>query len=102
MKEIGFSAFSCCKELQTLRLNNGLEKIRANAFFSTGIRKLETPTTLKRIDNDAFAECTELQILRLREGLEKIGKKAFRNTNIVKLVTPKTLRTKKNMIKKAE
>ncbi|WP_181819071.1 leucine-rich repeat domain-containing protein, partial [Metamycoplasma hominis] len=47
VKEIGESAFSDCKNLKEVILNEGLEKIGAWAFFNTNIKSITIPGSVK-------------------------------------------------------
>ncbi|RAW47457.1 hypothetical protein DQW92_01315, partial [Metamycoplasma hominis] len=54
VKEIGESAFSDCKNLKEVTLNEGLEKIGAWAFKYTNIKSITIPGSIKEIDDWAF------------------------------------------------
>ncbi|RBI46854.1 leucine-rich repeat domain-containing protein, partial [Metamycoplasma hominis] len=82
VKEIGKGAFSDCKNLKEVILNEGLEKIGDEAFSSTKIESITIPGSVKEIGGRAFSGCTNLEEVSLNEGLEKIGAEAFRYTNI--------------------
>ncbi|WP_181695836.1 leucine-rich repeat domain-containing protein [Metamycoplasma hominis] len=73
IKEIGGYAFSSCKNLKEVILNEGLEKIDSGAFYNTNIKSITIPGSIKEIGEDAFSWCTNLKEVILNEGLEKIG-----------------------------
>ncbi|RAW47460.1 leucine-rich repeat domain-containing protein, partial [Metamycoplasma hominis] len=77
VKEIGESAFSGCKYLKEVTLNEGLEKIGAEAFERTNIESITIPGLVKEIGERAFYGCIYLWEVILNEGLEKIGAEAF-------------------------
>ncbi|WP_334199213.1 leucine-rich repeat domain-containing protein [Metamycoplasma hominis] len=54
IKEIDESAFLGCRNLKEVILNEGLEKIRAGAFFNTNIKSITIPDSVKEIDGWAF------------------------------------------------
>ncbi|MCZ2781740.1 leucine-rich repeat domain-containing protein, partial [Metamycoplasma hominis] len=54
VKEIGEGAFSGCRNLKEVILNEGLEKIRAGAFLNTKIESITIPDSVKEIGSLAF------------------------------------------------
>ncbi|WP_220149513.1 leucine-rich repeat domain-containing protein, partial [Metamycoplasma hominis] len=70
VKEIGRRAFSNCKNLKEVILNEGLEKIGSGAFRNTKIESINIPGSVKEIGEDAFYCCTNLEEVILNEGLE--------------------------------
>ncbi|RCJ00328.1 leucine-rich repeat domain-containing protein, partial [Metamycoplasma hominis] len=61
VKEIGERAFSDCKNLKEVILNEGLEKIGAAAFRTIRIKSINIPGSVKEIGEDAFSDCTNLE-----------------------------------------
>ncbi|QKX41078.1 leucine-rich repeat domain-containing protein [Metamycoplasma hominis] len=92
VKEIGESAFSDCKNLEEVSLNEGLEKIGAEAFSNTNIESIIIPDSVKEIGQRAFSSCINLEEVSLNEGLEKIGAEAFSNTNIESIIIPDSVK----------
>ncbi|MEX1816136.1 leucine-rich repeat protein [Metamycoplasma hominis] len=88
VKEIGESAFSGCRNIKEVFLNEGLEKIGAGAFNYTRIESINIPGSVKEIGGYAFSDCTNLREVILNEGLEKIGALAFYDTNIESITIP--------------
>ncbi|AUW37073.1 hypothetical protein C1937_01235 [Metamycoplasma hominis] len=88
VKEIGESAFSGCKKLEEVILNEGLKKIGAWAFSNTNIESITIPGSVKEIGEGAFLGCKKLEEVILNEGLEKIGAEAFLNTKIESITIP--------------
>ncbi|QKX38297.1 leucine-rich repeat protein [Metamycoplasma hominis] len=110
VKEICKGAFYGCKNLKEVILNEGLEKIGAEAFKYTNIESITIPGTVKEIGVEAFRHtniksitipnsvkeigeraffgCQNLNEVILNEGLEKIGAKAFYHTSIESITIP--------------
>ncbi|RBI35195.1 hypothetical protein DRW57_01270, partial [Metamycoplasma hominis] len=68
VKEIGRRAFSNCKNLKEVILNEGLEKIGVRAFSSPRIKSINIPGSVKEIGEDAFYGCGNLEEVILNEG----------------------------------
>ncbi|MGC7169753.1 leucine-rich repeat protein [Metamycoplasma hominis] len=92
VKEIGDCAFSGCRNLKEVILNEGLEKIGAWAFEDTKIESITIPSSIKEIGDNAFYGCKNLKEIILNEGLEKIGYEAFRDTNIDSITIPSSVK----------
>ncbi|WP_373888030.1 leucine-rich repeat domain-containing protein, partial [Metamycoplasma hominis] len=88
VKEIGESAFYGCKNLKEVILNEGLEKIGAEAFWDAGIKSITIPGSVKEIGESAFSNCENLKEVILNEGLEKIGAETFYDTKIESITIP--------------
>ncbi|RAW47464.1 leucine-rich repeat domain-containing protein, partial [Metamycoplasma hominis] len=71
IKEIDDSAFLWCQNLKKVILNEGLEKIGAEAFYNTNIESITIPGSVKEIGEGAFYGCIYLWEVILNEGLEK-------------------------------
>lgn len=66
IKVIGSSAFSGCKNLKTVRIEEGVEEIKSEAFL--GCEQLTSiifPNSLKAIGKDAFRMCPQLKGITL-------------------------------------
>ncbi|WP_020002611.1 leucine-rich repeat domain-containing protein, partial [Metamycoplasma hominis] len=66
-----------CKNLKKVILNEGLEKIGAEAFKTINIEYIVIPRSVKEIGDYAFYDCKNLKEVFLNEGLEKTGARAF-------------------------
>eukprot|EP00980_Cylindrotheca_fusiformis_P026831 scaffold17606_cov148-Cylindrotheca_fusiformis.AAC.1 len=57
-------AFCECRSLESLCLNEGLERIGKGAFLACeGLTNVNIPSTVKDIDDGAFQECKLLERL---------------------------------------
>ena len=79
VKVIGVEAFYHNTTLASVDLSEatGLESIKDQAFYSTGISEIVFPENLKTIGDSAFTGCTQLKKVILSEGVEEIGAGAF-------------------------
>ena len=65
VKRIGSSAFSQCNNLQTVRLEEGVEDIDEFAFFNDQkLSEVILPKTLKSITGNAFDMCVSLNEIK--------------------------------------
>ena len=65
VKRIGSSAFSQCNNLQTVRLEEGVEDIDEFAFFNDQkLSEVTLPKTLKSITGNAFDMCVSLNEIK--------------------------------------
>ena len=92
VKEIGEGAFSGCRNIKEVILNEGLEKIDSGAFQDTNIESITIPDSVEEIGKYAFYNCTNLKEVTLNEGLEKIGTGAFGGTNIESITIPDSIK----------
>lgn len=77
---LGEKVFLQCRQLQTVRLAEGLTRIRRETFMSaTALERLDIPDSVKTIDEWACWQCTSLQALHFSEHsrLRQIGERAF-------------------------
>lgn len=90
VKVIESRAFTYCKNLKTVSMGNGVERIGACAFMSCS--KLETihfSENLEKIGDTAFAGCRSLKDVELTgTKLKEIGDNAFQRTLITELRLP--------------
>lgn len=71
-------AFEGCKELASVRIPNGVEKIDDGAFRNCeNLAKAVLPNTLTKIGDEAFRSCHSLKRIVLPDSLTKIGREAF-------------------------
>ena len=103
VKSVGTNAFSKCKQLRKVELNEGLEKLGAKesvngndyegyVFYGSTIESIKIPSTLKVIEIYTFAECENLKNVVFEEGLQEICRTAFFESGLEKVVFPVSLR----------
>lgn len=76
-REIGAYAFSNCKNIKELFLNEGLEVISENAFYQNNIQHLHIPSTVITISSHAFASSTQLTSITGGENVTTLSDDAF-------------------------
>jgi hypothetical protein len=59
-REIAEDAFSECKKLSLVILQNGLEIIGSRAFSGTSIKTIKIPPSVTEMWDDAFEHCSNL------------------------------------------
>lgn len=75
---IGQEAFSCCTNLVSITIPNGVESIGAAAFYSCkALKSITIPSSMKSVEQKAFAYCYRLEEVVIKPGLESIGWQAF-------------------------
>ena len=75
---IGQEAFSCCTNLVSITIPNGVESIGAAAFYSCkALKSITIPSSVKSVEQKAFAHCWHLKEVTIKPGLESIGWQAF-------------------------
>ena len=104
---IGISAFSECKNLESVTLSKGLEKIGENAFYNCdSLQSIEIPKSLKDVyatydsidtPNGVFNECDNLKTIAFEEGSTVIADALFRGCDgLEEVKIPKTVTVIKN------
>ncbi len=59
--EIGIGAFYGCKNITSIKLNEGLNSIGSFAFSKTSIKSIDIPASTTEIFNDAFSDIDTLE-----------------------------------------
>lgn len=77
IKEVFSRTFLDFKNLETVILNEELEKILLSAFTSSGVKTINLPKSLKIIGNGAFQECKRLKSIEIPDSVTSIGDGAF-------------------------
>ena len=104
LRTIAHAAFAGCRNLKTVKLNEGLEVLGTNEYFNddgmpygvferSSVDRVELPSTLRRIEQGAFRECRSLRDVRLPDGLEYIGIYAFSGSGLRSVTLPGSVRT---------
>lgn len=75
---IGYGAFSGCKELTTINIPQGVTSIGDMAFNNCiGLTIVNMPQGVKSIGEAAFSDCTSLNSISLPQEMVNIGDRAF-------------------------
>ena len=86
--EIPDDAFSDCKKLVDVQLNDGLQVIGERAFYyCVALRSVTVPSTVTELGEEAFNGCSMLAELQLNEGVQVIGVLAFKRCTALQSVT---------------
>ena len=93
VKEIGAAAFRDCWRIQSITIENGIEKIGDNAFqWCSSAEYGELPSSIRIIGDQAFWGCYRLTDLVLPEGVQSLGREAFNDCDQLQKVTlPSTI-----------
>lgn len=87
LKTIGLEAFRGCRNLTELVLPNGLERIDAAAFATTGIQSMTLPNSLETLPVNLFRE-SSITSVKLPSGLKEMGAGIFQDTKITSISIP--------------
>lgn len=79
--------------LEEIVLPDGLVEIGEDAFYHMNIKKINIPSSVKKIGKEAFRANYGLKSIELPEGIKSIGAAAFERTGITELRIPKSLKT---------
>lgn len=80
-------------DLEEIVLPDGLVEIGEDAFYHMNIKKINIPSSVKKIGKEAFLANYGLKSIELPEGIKSIGASAFERTGITELRIPKSLKT---------
>ena len=81
-------AFSSCRNLADVQLNEGLLTIGGMAFVScSALRSVTVPSTVTTLGQCAFQCCINLIEVQLNDGLEVVGECAFQFCSALRSVT---------------
>lgn len=89
---IGYGAFECCLELETVNLPY-IEEINSSTFAHCHkLSKIIIKDTTKRIGSEAFACCDNLENIELPDSIERIDYGVFSNCSKLKeIILPKNI-----------
>lgn len=83
LRTIWQASFYLCKNLRTVKFNEGLDVLGTDEYFNSktyygvfeesSIESVELPQTLKRIEYSAFMNCKYLKNIKLPNSLKYIG-----------------------------
>jgi len=71
--DISAAAFRGCTSLASVRLPNGIDRIRDWAFAETGLTSVTLPNSIRFIHGGAFQNCVNLETVTLNNGLITVG-----------------------------
>lgn len=71
---------------ETYEIPNTVAEIGAQAFFTSHIKNVIIPSSVKKIGNESFYACSNLEEVNIPEGLEQIGWGAFYRCNKIKTI----------------
>ena len=77
--EVTNNIFEGCTSLEEVILPEGVTDIEPEAFLGSGIRKINFPESLKRVEWNAFMDCPRLESITITQNLTHIGRSAFEN-----------------------
>lgn len=98
---IAQGAFTECRSLITVILNEGLEVFGIDGkvyedmpgvFENSALERIRLPSTLKRIERRAFMGCESLKGVLLPEGLEYIGRRCFYSSCLEEIALPSSIK----------
>ena len=76
--KIGYRAFSGCKKLSSVKIENGLQRIEPMAFYGDySLRSITLPDTLTSLGYGAFQGCDRLASVVMSAGIAEMGKDTF-------------------------
>lgn len=84
---IGENAFQSAADLESITLPEGLTTIGDNAFYQSGVKTVNLPSTLSSLGTSAFRECVNLKSIALPDALVDIKESAFDGCSTLKTLT---------------
>lgn len=92
VKTIGSYAFFECKNLYSVDLKDGIEKIENQAFAMTAIKSIEIPDSVLSIDKAVFYSCSNLESVVLPKTLNNISNQLFQfSSSLKRILIPNTV-----------
>lgn len=70
-------AFSYCSALNDIILPSSLILIKSNAFYNSGLEKVEIPNSVTEIDYAAFQNCKKMKAIIISNSVKTIQSSAF-------------------------
>lgn len=86
LKSIGSIAFTDCKNLTNIKLNDGLEVIESEAFERTGLKSVNIPASVKEIGENAFFGCNNLKTVTINGNFTNEWVQPFSNSPVETLI----------------
>ena len=86
--ELGWSVFSKCYDLRSVRLPHNIDSIPTRFFFGCpALINCPVPVSVEEIGETAFMRCSALQSVDLPERTIRIGDQAYKNCTSLEQVT---------------
>ena len=87
VESLGQEAFSYCRALTEITLNEGLKTIGMRAFeYCENLKKIQLPETVTEIQTYAFYQCDALESINLPNSISHIGSSAFLGCDAIKAI----------------
>lgn len=81
LTNIGHSLFEDCSSLASVKLPAAMTAIPDDMFYSSGIKSITIPSTVKSIGENAFRNCDALTSIVIPDGVESLGNHVFFDCN---------------------
>lgn len=93
LTNIGYQAFSGCRNLASVNIPSSVNHIDVSAFYGcTSLTTITIPGSVQTIDYEAFKNCTGLLSVSLGEGIQTLGSESFQGcTGITSVVIPNSV-----------
>lgn len=85
---IGEYAFRNCYKLQSITLPSGITTIKNSAFSESGLKSINIPNSITKIEQYCFANCTSLATATIPSSVKEIAYQAFYNTALTSISLP--------------
>ena len=90
VREVGVGAFSGCTNLEKVRLNEGMTRLRKELFSGcTGLKEVHLPDTLESIGEWAFRDCAGLERLVIPKSVKEICAESFLGCSNLTIIAEK-------------
>ena len=86
VKELSKDAFSSCRDLESVILNEGLLTIGNSCFSHSGLKSYNIPNTVETIGNYAFYN-TDISEVHIPSSVNSIGTQAFSSCELITSIT---------------
>ena len=91
VKVIGERAFGSCTSVESLTIEDGVEKIESWAFQDLAIKELVIPGSVSEIEENAFALCENLEKITILPGKLKEFPLAFTWSTFKEVILPENI-----------
>ena len=91
VKVIGVRAFGSCTSVESLTIEDGVEKIESWAFQDLAIKELVIPGSVSEIEENAFSLCENLEKITILPGKLKEFPLAFTSSTFKEVILPENI-----------